>query len=82
MSKDMSFIDLISIVIPLYNVDKYVVDCLNGIFKQTYNKIEIILVDDGSTDNSGAICYEFDRIDDRIVVIHQEHKGLSCARNA
>ena len=72
----------ISIIIPVYNVEKYLRRCLNSIINQTYKDIEIILVDDGSTDNSGKICDEYKEKDNRIVVIHKENGGLSDARNA
>lgn len=74
--------DLISIIIPVYNIEDYVCECIESVMAQTYKNIEIILVDDGSTDNSGAICDKFSEIDNRIVVIHKENGGLSDARNA
>lgn len=73
--------DLISIVIPIYNVDKYIEKCLNSVVKQTYKNIEIILVDDGSPDNCGKICDSYANNDKRIKVIHKENGGLSDARN-
>lgn len=72
---------LISIVVPVYNVEKYLVKCINSLLNQTYKNIEILLIDDGSTDTSGIICDDFAKIDDRIVVIHQENSGVSHARN-
>lgn len=71
----------ISVIIPIYNVEKYLTKCLESVINQTYNNLEIILVDDGSTDNSGKICDEFSRIDKRIKVIHKNNGGLSDARN-
>ena len=73
--------DKISIVIPVYNVEKYLQRCLDSVLKQTYTDIEIILVDDGSTDGCGMICDEYKKKDKRIKVIHKENKGLSDARN-
>lgn len=73
--------DLISVVIPIYNVEKYLKKCVESILKQTYENIEIILVDDGSLDNCGNICEEFANIDNRIKVIHKKNGGLSDARN-
>jgi len=72
---------LISIIVPVYNVEKYLERCLDTLLNQTYSKLEIILVNDGSTDNSGAICDKYERKDKRIKVIHQLNKGLSGARN-
>lgn len=72
----------ISIVVPIYNVEKYVKKCIESLIKQTYKNIEIILVDDGSTDNSVGIIDEYANKDPRVVAIHQENKGVSAARNA
>lgn len=74
--------DLISVVVPIYNVEKYLEKCLNSILKQTYKNIEVILVDDGSPDNCGKICDEYALKDKRIKVIHKINGGLSDARNA
>ncbi|MCT4542600.1 MAG: glycosyltransferase [Vallitalea sp.] len=71
----------ISIVIPVYNVEKYLHRCICSVLKQTFANYEIILVDDGSTDNSGSICDEYKRKDSRIKVIHKKNRGLSAARN-
>lgn len=71
----------VSIVVPVYNMNDYLAKCINSLISQTYQAIEVILVNDGSTDNSGVICDEFARRDDRIRVIHQENGGLSNARN-
>lgn len=73
--------DLVSVVIPVYNVEQYVKNCVNSVIKQTYNKLEIILVDDGSTDSSGKICNELALRDSRIKVLHKVNGGLSDARN-
>ena len=72
---------LISIVVPIYNVEKYLDDCIKSIIGQTYKNIEIILVDDGSTDRSGEVCENYAKYDKRIKVIHKENGGLSDARN-
>lgn len=71
----------ISIIIPVYNVEKYILKTIESVINQTYYNTEIILVDDGSTDNSSKICDEFSKRDNRICVIHQENQGLSAARN-
>lgn len=73
--------ELISVIIPVYNVEKYLEQCLKSVIKQTYKNIEIILVDDGSTDDSGKICDEYAQKDSRIVIIHKKNGGLSDARN-
>lgn len=72
---------LISIIVPIYNVEKYLKKCIESIINQTYKNIEIILVDDGSPDNCGIICDEYSQKDKRIIVIHKENGGLSDARN-
>ena len=72
---------LISVVIAIYNVESFLHRCLDSIIKQTYKNIEMILVDDGSTDNSGKICDEYILKDSRINVIHKKNGGLSSARN-
>ena len=72
---------LISIIVPIYNVEKYIHQCIDSLINQTYKNIEIILVDDGSPDNCGEICDEYARKDKRIKVIHQNNMGLSGARN-
>ena len=73
--------DLISIVVPVYNVEQYLEKCLTSIINHTYQNIEIILVDDGSTDCSGAICDQYAKNDSRIKVVHKSNGGLSDARN-
>jgi len=72
---------LFSIIIPVYNVESYLEECVHSVLCQTYEKFELILVDDGSTDRSGERCDEFARQDSRIRVVHQENRGLSAARN-
>ena len=71
----------VSIIIPVYNVSKYLRPCLDSVISQTYNELEIILVDDGSTDESGAICDEYAGQDSRFVVIHQQNAGAANAKN-
>ena len=71
---------LVSIIVPVYNVEKYIHKCLDSLVNQTYRNIEIVLVDDGSQDNSGTICDEYAENDKRIVVIHKENQGVTCAR--
>jgi glycosyltransferase involved in cell wall biosynthesis len=72
---------LLSIIIPVYNVESYMHQCINSVISQIDSDIEVILVDDGSTDSSGEICDEFAALDSRIKVIHKENGGLSDARN-
>lgn len=71
----------ISVITPVYNTEKYIRRCVDSILGQTFADFELILVDDGSPDNSGAICDEYAAKDKRIHVIHQENQGQSCARN-
>lgn len=71
----------ISVIIPVYNVADYLNECLDSVCGQTYSNLEIIMVDDGSTDLSGKICDEYARCDSRVVVIHKENGGLADARN-
>ena len=73
--------DLISVIIPVYNVEKYLIKCLDSIINQTYKNIEIILIDDGSPDNCGRICDEYAKRDYRIKVIHKKNEGVAAARN-
>ena len=72
---------LISVIVAVYNVEKYLDKCVESIVNQTYHELEIILVDDGSKDNSGKICDEWAEKDSRIHVIHKQNGGLSDARN-
>lgn len=71
----------ISVIVPIYNVEDYLPTCLKSIAAQTFKDIEVILVDDGSTDKSGKICDEFCKNDTRFVVVHQNNQGVSTARN-
>lgn len=73
---------LVSIIIPVYNVEEYLEQCLDSVINQTYNNLEIWLIDDGSKDSSGKICDKYKELDSRIRVIHKENGGLSSARNA
>lgn len=73
--------DLISIVVPVYNVESYLEKCIDSILNQSYSNFELILVNDGSTDNSGKICSDFEKKDSRIKVINKDNGGLSDARN-
>lgn len=72
----------VSVIVPVYKVERYICRCLDSILDQTYKNLEIILVDDGSPDNCGAICDEYAKRDGRITVIHKENEGVSSARNA
>ena len=71
---------LVSIVIPVYKVEKYIGECIRSVISQSYENLEIILVNDGSPDNSGAICDTYAKQDSRIKVIHNENQGVSAAR--
>lgn len=72
----------ISIIVPVYNVEKYLKKCIDSIMNQTFKNFELILVDDGSTDGSSNICDEYEKVDKRITVVHKRNGGLSSARNA
>ncbi len=71
----------ISIIVPVYNAEKYIKHCIESILKQTYTDFELLLINDGSSDNSGLICDEYAQIDSRIKVFHQKNNGVSSARN-
>ncbi len=73
--------ELISVIVPVYNVEKYINKCIDSIINQTYKNLEIILVDDGSPDNCGKICDEYEKKDNRVKVIHKTNSGVSSARN-
>lgn len=73
---------LITVVVPVYKVERYLDECVQSIINQTYRNLEIFLVDDGSPDRCGEMCNEYAKMDSRIRVIHQENKGLSGARNS
>ena len=83
LRKEKGFMtEKITVIVPVYNVENYLNKCLDSIIKQTYKNLEIIVVNDGSTDNSGTICREYAQKDDRIVYIEKENGGISDARNA
>lgn len=71
----------VSIIVPVYNTEKYIHRCLDSILAQTYSDFELILVDDGSTDSSSAICEEYAQKDNRVIVFHQKNRGQAAARN-
>ena len=73
--------DLISVIIPVYNVEKYITKTIESVLIQTYTNFELILVDDGSQDNSGQICDIYSAKDQRVRVIHKKNGGVSSARN-
>jgi glycosyltransferase involved in cell wall biosynthesis len=72
----------ITVIVPVYNVEKYLSRCIESIINQSYQYLEIILVNDGSTDSSLAICEKYKILDSRIIIISQNNKGLACARNS
>ena len=72
---------LVSIIVPVYNVGELVLKCLGSLVSQSYEQIEIVVVDDGSTDGSGKYCDDFAKKDKRIKVFHKKNGGLSSARN-
>lgn len=73
--------ELISVIVPVYNVKSFLPQCVDSVLNQTYKNIEIILVDDGSTDESGEICDKYSKLDKRVKTIHKANGGLSDARN-
>ena len=73
--------ELVSIIVPVFNVEKYLREAVNSVCEQTYPNWELLLVDDGSTDQSGDICDEYGQKDSRIRVFHTVNRGVSCARN-
>lgn len=66
----------ISVIVPIYNVEKYLPTCLNSIINQTYKNLEILLINDGSSDNSGEICENYAKMDNRIHVFHKRNEGV------
>lgn len=73
--------DLISVIVPVYHVEKYLQECVNSLLRQTYTDLEIWLIDDGSTDGSANLCDEYALLDDRIRVVHKQNEGLGLTRN-
>ena len=73
---------VISVIVPIYGVERYLEECIESILSQTYPALEVILVDDGSPDRCGEICDRYAQRDDRIIVIHQKNAGAAAARNA
>lgn len=73
---------IVSVIVPIYNTEKYLKKCIDSILSQTYDKLEVILVNDGSTDDSLSICKEYQSFDSRIIIVSKENGGLSSARNA
>lgn len=73
---------VISVIVPIYNVEKYLEECIESAIRQSYRNLEIILIDDGSRDNCGAICDRYAQMDSRILVVHQKNGGAAAARNA
>ena len=78
---DENIMDKISIIVPVYNAQKYLKKCIDSIINQTYKNIEILLINDGSKDNSLKICKEYEKKDSRIIVIDKQNKGVSNTRN-
>lgn len=79
--EEITYKPSISIIIPVYNVEKYLGRCMNSVLNQHYRDFEVILIDDGSTDNSGVMCDEWSKKDGRVIVIHQKNSGAGAARN-
>ena len=74
--------ELISVIVPIYNVERYLEKCIDSILAQTYRNLEVILIDDGSKDDSGTICDAYAAADSRVKVIHQQNGGAAAAKNA
>ena len=71
----------ISVILPIYNAQDYLKECVDSVMNQTYSNLQVILVNDGSSDNSWKICQELEKIDNRIVAVTQKNRGVSVARN-
>ena len=80
--KQSKIVPAVSVIVPIYNVEKYLAECVDSILGQTFQDMEIILVDDGSLDSSGQMADDYAAQDKRVKVIHKENGGLSSARNA
>ena len=74
-------VGMITVIVPVFNVERYLPKCINSILNQTYTDLEVLLIDDGSQDGCGEICEEFEKKDSRVRVIHTENRGLAAARN-
>ena len=72
---------LVRVIIPAYNIERYISRCLDSIMAQTYNNLEIIVIDDGSKDQTAEILDDYQKRDSRIIVVHKENGGVSSARN-
>ena len=72
---------VVSVIVPVYNTELYLEECIQSIVNQTYRALEIIIINDGSTDNSGAICRKWEKLDNRIRYIEKENEGQGIARN-
>ena len=72
---------LISVILPIYNIQSYLPRCMNSLFKQTYHNLEFVMIDDGSEQECAEACDEYLQMDDRVVVFHKKNGGLSDARN-
>ena len=72
---------MVSVIVPVYNVENYLKKCLDSIINQSYTNLEILLIDDGSTDASGELCEKYAEKDSRVKIFHKENGGLSSARN-
>ena len=71
----------LSVIVPVFNTEKFVSHCLDSLINQTHKDLEIVIVNDGSTDSSGAIINEYANKDNRIIIVNQKNQGLSAARN-
>lgn len=73
---------MLSVIVPVYNIEAYVDECIKSVLNQAYSDFQLILVDDGSTDQSGKICDFYAKQDERVIVVHKPNGGLPAARNA